>query len=136
MTPFVRCQVNYMHEPFSGYQKYPTQNWYIWASFQTSGKRFHKLQEAVWGTVINEIFEFAPLFVSFCQVNYFYELSCGYPKYLTQIWYIWASLQTSRFCNLQKAIWLTVINITFKSPPCLEVNFVKSTICLNSVWGT
>ena len=38
-------QVNYLYEHFSGYPSYPTQKSYIWASFQTSRKRFHKLKE-------------------------------------------------------------------------------------------
>ena len=46
------------NELFSGYPSYPIQKWYIWASFQTSRKRFRKLQEAIWLTVINEIFIF------------------------------------------------------------------------------
>ena len=52
------CQINYLSELFSGYPKDPTQKWYIWASSQTSRKRFRKLHEAIWPTVINEIFIF------------------------------------------------------------------------------
>ena len=108
-----------MYELSSGYPKYPTQKWYIWASFPTSRKKFRKLQEAIWLTVINEIIKIPPHFDPFIQVNYFYELSSGYPKYSTQKWYIWASFQTfrKRFRKLQEAIWLTVINKIFKSPP-------------------
>ena len=126
-----------MHEPFSGYQKYPTQNWYIWASFQTSGKRFHKLQEAIWGTVINEIFEFAPLFVSFCQVNYFYELSLSYLSCPTQKWHIWASFQTStkRFGKLQEVIWVTVNNNIFEFPPHFD-SFGFLNYCMSSPQAT
>ena len=111
--------VNYLHELSLGYPNYPTQKWYIWASFQTSRKRFRKLQEAIWLTVINEIFKFPPHFDPFGYVNYLYELSLGYPNYPTQKWYIWASFQTSRrrFRKLQEAIWLTVINEIFKLPP-------------------
>ena len=108
-----------MYELSSGYPKNPTQTWKIWASFQTSRKRFCKLQEAICLTVIDEIFKFPPHFESFIQVNYLYELSSGYPNYSTQKWYIWASFQTSRkrFRKLQKAIWLTLITKIFKFPP-------------------
>ena len=43
-----------------------------WASFQTPRKRFRKLQEAMWLTVIDEIFKFSPYFYPFGQVNYLY----------------------------------------------------------------
>ena len=107
-----------MYELFSGYPSGPIQKWYIWTSFQTSRKRFPKLQEAVWLTVINEILKVPPHFDLFFQVNCFYKLSSGYPKDPTQKRYIWASFQTSRkrFHKLQKAIWLTVINEIFKFP--------------------
>ena len=80
------------------------------ASFQTSRKRFRKLQEAIWLTVINEIFIFPPHFNPFGYVNYFYELYSDDPNYSTQKWNIWVSFQTSRkrFRNLQEAILLTV----------------------------
>ena len=106
------CQINYLFELFSGYPSYPIQKWYIWASFQTSRKRFRKLQEAIWLIVIDEIFKLSPHFDPFIQVNYLYELSSGYLNYPTQKWYIWASFQTSRkrFRKLQEAIWVTVIN--------------------------
>ena len=121
LGPF--CQINYLSELFSGYPSYPIQKWYIWASFQTSRKRFRKLQEAIWLTVINEIFKVPPHFDLFCQVNCLYKLSSGYPKDPTQKWYIWASFQTSRkrFHKLQEAIWLTVIDEIFKFPPRLGV---------------
>ena len=104
--------VNYLYELSLGYPNYPTQKWYIWASFQTSRKRFRKLQETIWLTVINEIFKILPYFDLFCQVHCLNELSPGYPKEPTQKWYIWASFQTSRkrFRKLQEAIWLTVID--------------------------
>ena len=51
------CHINYLFELFSGYPSYPIQKWYIWASFQTSRKRFPKLQEATWLALINEIFK-------------------------------------------------------------------------------
>ena len=113
------CQINYLLELFLGYPSYPIQKWYTWASFQTSTKRFPKLQEAIWLTVINEIFKVPPHFDLFYQVNCLYKLSSGYPKDTTQKWYIWASFQTSRkrFRKLQEAIWLTVINEIFKFPP-------------------
>ena len=108
-----------MYDFSSGYPKYPTQKWCTWASFQTSRKRFRKLQEAIWLTVINEIFKFPPHFDRFGYANYLYELPSGYQNYSTQKWQIWASFQTSRkrFSKLQKAIWLTVIKKIFKSPP-------------------
>ena len=113
---------NYLYELSLGYPNYPTQKWYIWASFQTSRKRFRKLQEAIWLTVIDEIFKFSPHFNPFIQINYLYELSSGYPKNPTQTWKIWASFQTSRkrFCKLQEAICLTVIDEIFKFPPHFE----------------
>ena len=113
LGPF--CQINYLFEIFSGYPKDPTQKWYIWPSFQTSRKRFRKLQEAILLTVINEIFKAPPHFDLFFQVNCLYKLSSGYPKDTTQNWYIWASFQTcrKRFRKLQEAIWLTVINEIF-----------------------
>ena len=119
LGPF--CQINYLFELFSGYPSYPNQKWYIWASFQTSRKRFRKLQEAIWLTVINVIFKVPPHFDLFCQVNCLYKLSSLYPKDQTQKWYVWTSFQTSkkRFCKLQEAIWLTVINVIFKFPPSL-----------------
>ena len=46
--------------------------------------KFHKLQEATWLTVINEIFKFPPHFDPFGYVNYLYELSLDYPNYPTQ----------------------------------------------------
>ena len=101
-----------LYELSSDYLNYKIQKWYTWAGFQASRKRFRKLQEAIWLTVINEIFKFPPHFDPFGYVNYLYELSLGYPNYPTQKWYIWASFQTSRkrFCKLQEAIWLTVMN--------------------------
>ena len=127
LIPF--CQVNYLYELSPG-SEYPTQKWYKWASFQTSRKRFRKLQEAIWLTVINEIFKIPPHFDLFCQVKCLYKLSSSYPKDPTQKWYIWASFQTSRkrFRKLQEAIWLTVINEIFKfSPhfvPFSQVNYL------------
>ena len=106
------CQVNYFFELFSGYSTYPIRKWYIWANFQTSRKRFSKLQEVIWLTVINKIFKVPPHFNFFCQVNCLYELSSGYPKDATQKWYICTSFQTSRkkFNKLKEVIWPTVIN--------------------------
>ena len=110
------CQVNCSYKLSSGYPKDPTQKWYICASFQTSRKRFCKFQEAIWLTVINEIFKVPPHFDLFCQGNCLYKLSSGYPKDPTGKWYICASFQTSRqrFRKLQEAIWLTEINENFK----------------------
>ena len=91
LGPF--CQINYLFEHFSGYPSYPIQKWYIWASFQTSRKRFCKLQEAIWLSVINKIF----------KVPQRLDPSCPIQK-----WFIWASFQISkkRFCKLQEALWL------------------------------
>ena len=85
------CQINYCFKLFSSYSSYQIQKWYIWASYQTSKKRFCKLQEAIWLTVINEIFKFPPHFDPFSQVTYFSKLSSGYPNYPTQKWFIWDS---------------------------------------------
>ena len=66
--------------------------------------KFRKLQEAIWLTIINEIFKFPSHFDPFGYVNYLHVLSLGYPNYPTQIWYIWTSFQTSRkkFVNYRK----------------------------------
>ena len=85
------CQINYLLELFLGYSSYPIQKWYIWANFQTSRKRFRKLQEAIWLTVINEIFKSPPRLDPFCQINCLVELFSSYPSYPIQKWYIWAS---------------------------------------------
>ena len=45
--------------------------------FQTSKKRFPKLQEAIWLTVINKIFKFPPHFIPSGYENYLDELSLG-----------------------------------------------------------
>ena len=121
LGPF--CQINYLSELFSGYPSYPIQKWYIWASFQTSRKRFRKLQEAIWLTVIKEIFQVPSHFDLFCQVNCLYKLSLDYPKDPTLKWYIWSSFQTSRkrFRKLQEAVWLTVINEIFKVLPHFDL---------------
>ena len=86
LDPF--CQINYLSEISLGYPSYPIQKWYIEASFQTSRIRFHKLQEAIWLTVINEVFKVLPHLDLFSQVNCLYKLSLGYPKDATQKWYI------------------------------------------------
>ena len=98
LGPF--CQINCL---FSGYAIYPIQKWYIWASFQTSRKKFNKLQEAIWPTVINEVFQLPPRLVPFCQINCLFEFSLDYPSYPIQK-YIWASSQTTRkkFCKFFK----------------------------------
>ena len=48
------------------------------------GPKFCKLQEAIWLTVINEIFIFPPRLGPFCQINYLSELFSGYPSYPIQ----------------------------------------------------
>ena len=112
-----------MYELSSGHPKDPNRKWHIWASLQSSIKRFRKLQEAIRVTVINEIFKFPSRLGLFCQINYLYELFSSYPSYPIQKWYVWASFQTSRmrFCKLQEAIWLTVINEIFKVPPHFDL---------------
>ena len=80
-----------MLEHSAGYPNYPTHKWNIWASFQTSRKAFRKLQKAIWLTVTNKIFKFPLHLGPFCQIRYFFKLSSGYPNYLIQKWYIWAS---------------------------------------------
>ena len=128
LDPFI--QVNCLYELSSDSPKYPTQKWYIWASFQTSRKRFRKLQEAMWLTVINGLFKCPPNFNQFGYVNYLDELSLGYPNYPTQKWYIWASFWTyrKRFYKVKEAIWLTVINKIFKLPPnfdpFIQINYL------------
>ena len=81
--------------------------------------KFRKLQEAIWLTVINEIFKVPPRLGLFCQINYLFELFSSYPSYPIQKWYIWANFQTSRKrCRKsQEVLWLTVINEIFKVPP-------------------
>ena len=108
-------QINFLFELFSSYPSYPIQKWHIWASFETSRKRFRKLQEAIWLTVINEIFKVPPHFDLFRQVKCLYELSSGYPEDPIQKWYIWASFQSprKRFRKLQEAVWLTVTKEIF-----------------------
>ena len=71
-------------ELFLADSSYPIHKWYILASFQTSRKRSCKLQEAIWLTIINEILEIPQHFDLFCQINFLYELSSGYPKDPTQ----------------------------------------------------
>ena len=132
------CQVNYFYEFSVSYPNGPTQKWHIWASFQTSRKRFRTLQEPIWLTVINGIFKFWPHFNHFGYINYLYELSPGYPNYSTQKWNIWASFQTSRkrFRKLQETIWLIVIDEIFKFSPHIypfgQVNYLY----MNSLWAT
>ena len=46
--------------------------------------KFRKFQEAIWLTVINEIFKFPPHFEPFGYVNYLHELALGYSSYPTQ----------------------------------------------------
>ena len=89
---------------------------------QRQGPKFCKLKEAMWLTVINEIFKFPSHLGFFCEINYFFELSSGYPNYPTQKWSIWASFQTSRngFRRLQEAISLTIINEIFKLTQYLD----------------
>ena len=90
------CQISYLFELFSSYLSYPIQDWYIWASFQTSWKKFCKLLKAIWPTVINEIFILPLRLGPFCQTNYLFELSLDCLSYSIQKGYIWASFQTTR----------------------------------------
>ena len=108
----------------------------ILRNWQRQGPKIRKLQDAIWLTVINEIFKFPPLLGSSCQINYFFELSSGYPSCPTQKWYIWASFQTSRnkLRKLQEAISLTVINKIFKFPPYLN-SFCQVSYFFELSWG-
>ena len=74
--------------------------------FHTSRKGSRKLLEAIWLTVINEIFNFPTHLHPFGYVSYLYELSSGYQNYPFQKWYIWASFQTirKRFRKLEKSL--------------------------------
>ena len=78
-----------MYEVCLGYPKDLIQKSYNWASCLTSRKRFCKLQEAIWATVINKIFKSPPRLGPFCQINYLLELSLDYPSYPIQKWCIW-----------------------------------------------
>ena len=80
-------------------------------------------KEAIWPTLINRFFKSPPPLAFFCQINYLFEISLGYPNYPIQKGYIWASFQTSkkRFCKLQKAICITVINEIFKVTPHFDL---------------
>ena len=128
-------QVNYFYGLSWSYPTCQTQKWHIWASFQTSRERFRKLQEAIWLTVINEIFKFPSHFDPYGYVNYLYELSPGYPNHPTQKWNIWASFQTSRkrFPKCQEAIWLTRINKICKFQLHLEP-FSQSSCLFERSW--
>ena len=112
-----------MYEVSFGYPKNLIQKSYIWASFLISRKRFCKLQEAIWLTVVNKKFDL------FCQVNCMYNFSSSYQKDPTKKWYIWTSFQTFRkkFDKLQETIWSTVINKICKSPsrlgPFYQINW-------------
>ena len=114
------CYENYLDELSLGYPNYPTQKWNIWASFKASRKRFCKLQEAMWPTVVNKIFKFPP-HLDPCL----YELSSDYLNYKIQKWYTCAGFQASRkgFLKLQEDIWLTVTNEICKFQPHLEPFF-------------
>ena len=126
-APF--CHVNYLYELSSGHPKYPTQKWYIWASLQRFRKRFRKLQEAMWLTIINEISKFPPRVCPFCQITI-----CLSPLRVTRVvqfkndTFGLASRPFQRFCKLQEAIWLTVIEKIFKFPPHFnpfgQVNYI------------
>ena len=73
--------------------------------YMRQGRKFRKLQEAIWLTVISEIFTFPPHLNPFNQKNYLCELSSGYPNYPIQNWYFWANFQTFRkgFRKLQES---------------------------------
>ena len=73
------CQINYLFELFSGYQSNPIQKLYICASFQTSGRRFRKLQEAIWLTVIYEISDLAS--VKFREIQHFSQNLTDFVNY-------------------------------------------------------
>ena len=46
--------------------------------------RLRKLEEAIWLTVCNEIFKLPPDLGPFCQRNYLFKFSSGYPNYPVQ----------------------------------------------------
>ena len=60
-------QVIYLFELSSGYSNQPTLKWRIWTSFQSSRNGFHKLQEAIWLTVIKKFFKLPPLLGPFVK---------------------------------------------------------------------
>ena len=122
-----------MSELFSGYPKDPTRKWYIWDTFQTSRMRFHKLQEAIWLIVINEIFKFPPHLGPFCQINYLCKLSLDYQSYPIQKWFIWASFQTTRkqFRNSGNTFSKWAVLLTFFEAS-LDTHFKNNTFGLVS----
>ena len=95
---------------------YSIKKWRIWASFETIRRIFCILKVAIWLTVINEILRFPLHLHPSYQINYLYVLSSGYANYSIKRWYFRASFQTfrRRFCKLQVAIWLPVINEIFR----------------------
>ena len=106
-----------MYEVSLGYPKDLIQKSYIWASFLTSRKRFCKLQEAIWPTVINKIFKSPPRLGRFCQINYLLELSLDYLSYPIQNWCIWQGFKNCVQAPVRvrigyaKALWRTRENV-------------------------
>ena len=72
--------VKSFYEFFPVYSNYPTQKWNVWASFQTCRKRLCKLQEAIWLTVVEEIFKFSPHFYPFGQETICISTLPGLPE--------------------------------------------------------
>ena len=72
-----------------GYPDYTIQQWYIWNRFKTPGKRFHKLQETIWPTVTNKIFEFSQLIDPFSNELFVWRFLglCRVPN--TKIMHFW-----------------------------------------------
>ena len=97
-------QLNYLYILSSGYSNLPTHKWYNCISFQASRKGFGELQEVKWLNVINEIFKIALQLDPFCQVNYFYEHSSGYPNRLVK-----------NFIPQNQVIWGHAIEIIYMS---------------------
>lgn len=53
-------QLKFLFEFSCGYPNYLIKKWCIWARFQISRKKFRKLHEAIWPTLINKIYNFPP----------------------------------------------------------------------------
>ena len=75
------CSMNFLDYPH-----YSIQKQHLWASFKASKNRLRKLHEAIWLTVINEIFAFPSYLHVFFKINYLHKLFLGYPNFLVQKW--------------------------------------------------
>ena len=138
------CQVNYLFELCWNYHNYSIQKWFNRTRFQTFRKRFCKLQETKWPTVIDKI----------CRVRTEYKIfTISRPLLLNKL-FVWINfslpeiphsemIHLSRFqflreypkCKLQDdAIWLTVINEIFKFPSHLD-HFFQIKYLFELSWG-